>query len=122
MGMTISLALTWILFLGLFPMAFFWLRRAWRILIRHDHSEVALKGGEAPPEPQRYAIPAGLLNLVAGGVAVLVILGVTVLQWPYGTWTAIAGSTIWCKLFADFALSRHAHMRARNAVRQPRGG
>jgi hypothetical protein len=32
--MDISLALTWILFLGLFPLAFFWLRRAWRILVK----------------------------------------------------------------------------------------
>ena len=56
--------MTWILFLGLFPMAFFWLRRAWRILIRHDHSEVALKGGEPPPNrsamhPGRPAQPGG---------------------------------------------------------------
>ena len=27
----------------------------------------------------------------------------------YATWTAMAGSTIWLKLIADFALSRHAH-------------
>jgi hypothetical protein len=27
----------------------------------------------------------------------------------YETWTAIAGSTIWCKFMLDFALSRHAH-------------
>jgi len=26
----ISVALTWLLFLALFPMAFIWLRRAWR--------------------------------------------------------------------------------------------
>ena len=44
----ISVALTWVLFLALFPIAFFWLRRAWRILLRADYSEVAIKGGEPP--------------------------------------------------------------------------
>ena len=34
---------------------------------------------------------------------------------PSDTWTAIAGSTLWCKLFADFALSRHAHAAAARA-------
>ena len=42
-----SVALTWILFLALFPMAFFWLRRAWRILVRRDLSEVTLKHAHA---------------------------------------------------------------------------
>lgn len=36
----ISVALTWILFLALFPITFFWLRRAWRILAKGDYSEV----------------------------------------------------------------------------------
>jgi hypothetical protein len=30
---------------------------------------------------------------------------------PYESWTAVAGSTIWCKFFAGFALSRHAHTK-----------
>ena len=34
-----------ILFLALFPMAFFWLRRAHRIFIKKNYSEVALKKG-----------------------------------------------------------------------------
>ena len=52
--MAVSLALNWILFLGLFPIAFYWLRRAWRILIKRDFSEVALKYGEAPPNAGVY--------------------------------------------------------------------
>jgi hypothetical protein len=27
----------------------------------------------------------------------------------YATWSAIAGTTIWLKLIADFILRRHAH-------------
>ncbi|HRD91808.1 MAG TPA: hypothetical protein PL117_05245 [Accumulibacter sp.] len=107
--MTISIALTWILFLGLFPIAFFWLRRAWRILVRRDFSEVALKRGEPPADPAKYAPYAAAINLVAGGVAVAVILMVVVGGAAYDTWTAIAGSTIWMKFFADFILSRQAH-------------
>lgn len=104
-----SVALTWILFLALFPIAFFWLRRAWRILFKRDFSEVALKGGEPPPEPEKFAPYAGIINLVAGGIAVTTIFLVVAIGIPYETWSAVAGSTIFCKLFADFGLSRHAH-------------
>lgn len=108
----IGVALTWLLFLALFPMAFIWLRRSWRILFRRDFSEVALKRGEPPPDAERWAPYELTINLLAGGVAVFVILGVVLGLLPYDTWTAIAGSTIWCKLFASFALGRHAHMAA----------
>ena len=104
-----SVALTWILFLALFPMAFYWLRRAWRILVRRDFSEVALMGGQSPPHPEKFAPYEMAVNLVAGTVVVVVIVAVLLGQLDYATWSAIAGSTIWCKFFADFALSRHAH-------------
>ena len=113
-----SVALTWILFLALFPIAFFWLRRAWRIQVQHDYSEVALKRGESPPPPKKYAFFAMLLNLVAGSVAVVVICGVLLGWLEYNTWTAMAGSTLWCKFFFDFALSRQAHMQIKS--RSPR--
>jgi hypothetical protein len=45
-------------------------------------------------------------------VAVYVIVAVIMFGVAYETWTAIAGSTIWCKFFASFALSRHAHAAA----------
>ena len=113
-----SVALTWILFLALFPIAFFWLRRAWRIQVQRDHSEVALKRGESPPNPQKYAFLAMLLNLAAGAVVVVVIAGVLLGWLDYNTWTAMAGSTLWCKFFFDFALSRHAHLQVK-AKAQP---
>lgn len=105
----VGVALTWLLFLALFPMAFFWLRRAWRILVKRDFSEVALKHGEPPADAARWAPYEMALNGVAGIVLVGVIFWVVLGAIPYDTWTAIAGSTIWCKLFAGFALSRHAH-------------
>jgi len=108
----VSVALTWVLFLALFPLAFFWLRRAWRILARRDFSEVALKRGEPPPDPERWAPYEMAINMVAGTVAVFVIGGVILGALNYETWTAVAGSTIWCKFFASFALSRTAHTAA----------
>jgi small-conductance mechanosensitive channel len=105
----VSVALTWILFLALFPMAFIWLRRAWRIVIKRDFSEVALKSGQSPPNPEKFAPYEMAVNLIAGAVVVVVIVTVMLGQLDYGTWSAIAGSTIWCKFFASFALSRHAH-------------
>jgi small-conductance mechanosensitive channel len=109
MAFDVSVAITWILFLALFPMAFFWLRRAWRILARRDFSEVALKRGEPPPDAQRWAPYTMLINGIAGTVVVVVIGLVLFSGISYDTWTAIAGSTIWIKFMLDFALSRHAH-------------
>ena len=105
----VSVALTWILYLALFPMAFFWFRRAWRIVVKRDFSEVGLKRGLPPPNPEKYAPFEMIINLIAGTVATVVILSVALGQLDYNTWTAIAGSTIWCKFFLSFALSRQAH-------------
>ena len=105
----VSVAITWLLFLALFPMAFFWFRRAWRIIYQRDFSEVALKGGESPPDPERFAPYEMVFNLIAGTVAVMVIVFVLLGELQYEAWTAIAGTTIWCKFFANFILSRHAH-------------
>lgn len=109
MVLDVSVVLTWILFLALFPMAYFWLRRAWRILVKRDFSEVALKRGVAPPDAERWAPFEMVINGIAGVVVLFVIIWVLFTGLPYATWTAIAGSTIWCKFFANFALSRHAH-------------
>lgn len=106
----VSVALTWILFLALFPMAFFWFRAAWRIAVRKDYSEVALKRGIPPANPGKFAPYALIINLVAGIAAVVVIFSVVVGQAEYERWTAMAGITIWCKMIANFILSRHAHL------------
>ena len=107
----ISIAITWMLFLALFPMAFIWLRKAWRIFIKHDYSEVALKGGESPPNPKKWAPATGIVNLAAGGTALVTIVCVVLLPTlvPYKTWSSIAGVTLWMKIFADFIVSRQAH-------------
>ena len=107
--MTISVAITWILFLGLFPIAFFWLRRAWRILVERDFSEVALKGGVSPADPEKFAPYAAAINLLAGGIVVAVVLMIVIGGVAYDIWSAIAGSTIWMKFLADYILRHHAH-------------
>lgn len=105
----ISIAITWMLFLALFPMSFIWLRRAWRIFIKRDYSEVALKRGEAPPNPAKWAPATGIVNLVAGATALVTIICVLLALFPYKTWSSIAGVTLWMKIFADFIVSRQAH-------------
>lgn len=99
----------WLFFLALFPVAFFWLRRAWRIMFRHDFSEVALKKGMPPANAEKYAPYEMAINLLGGVTMVVVIVSVLLGQLDYDTWVAIGGSTLWLKLFASFALSRHAH-------------
>lgn len=112
----ISSVITWLLFLALFPLSFFWLRRAYRIFIKKNYEEVALKRGEPPSNPEKWAPATGIVNLVAGGTAFITILGVLLtfagiqnLFSPYSTWSSVAGVTIWFKVFADFIVSRQAH-------------
>ncbi|MDP1526569.1 MAG: hypothetical protein Q8M20_12225 [Rhodocyclaceae bacterium] len=109
MMFNVSIALNWILFLALFPIAFFWLRRTWHILVKRDFSEVGLKRGEPPENPEKFAPYAAIINMVGGIVIVFVIIGILTGVLEYGTWTAIAGSTIWMKFIFDYILSRHAH-------------
>jgi hypothetical protein len=95
--------------LALFPVAFFWLRRAYRIGVKRDFSEVALKKGLPPPDSEKYAPYELMINLLGGIVIVSVILIVLLGLMDYQSWVALAGSTLWIKLFASFALSRQAH-------------
>lgn len=102
--------LNWVFLLALVPVAYFWLRRAWRILVKRDFSEVALKKGLPPPDAEKYAPYEMVINLVSGTVLVLVLVAVLGFQaLAREDWIAIAGSTLWIKLLASFALSRHAH-------------
>jgi ABC-type phosphate transport system permease subunit len=105
----VSVAMTWVLFIALFPLSFFWLRRAWRIAVKRDFSEVALKRGLPPDNPQKFAPYVAAINLLAGVIVVTLIVGVLAAYFDYATWSAVAGTTIWLKLIADFILSRHAH-------------
>lgn len=106
----VNVAMTWLLFLALFPITFYWSRNAWRILVKRDYSHVALKGGVPPPNPAKFALFAGSINLIGAGIILFVIVGIVAGSLAYGTWSAIAGSTIWMKIIFDFILSRHAHM------------
>jgi len=121
MSLDASTALNIILFIALVPISFFWLRRAWRIFYKRDFSEVAMKHGEPAPNAERFAPWTGIVNLVCGGITSCVVVLVLAVQLPFDTWTAIAGSTIWCKFMADFAISRHAHgLAKRDAGRAAR--
>ena len=100
----------WIFLLALFPVSFFWLRRAYRIMVRRDFSEVALKKGLPPPNAEKYAPYEMAINLVGGVVMVGVLVAVLGFQALNSEdWIAIAGVTLWVKLLASFALGRQAH-------------
>lgn len=105
----VSVAMTWLLFLALFPIAFFWLRRTWRILVKRDFSEVALKRGEPPANPEKFAPYCAIINMIGGVIIVFAIIGILTGVLAYETWSAIAGSTLWMKFIFDYILSRHAH-------------
>lgn len=102
--------LNWFFLLALFPVSFFWLRRAYRILFKKDFSEVALKRGEPPPNAERYAPYEMAINFLSGIIMAGVLVAVLGFQaLDREDWMAIAGITLWSKIFLSFALSRHAH-------------
>lgn len=108
--MTSIFIFNWIFLLALFPIAFFWLRRAYRIFFNRDFSEVALKKGLPPANAEKYAPYEMAINMIGGVVMVVVLVAVLGFQaLASDDWIAIAGSTLWIKLFASFALSRQAH-------------
>lgn len=105
----VDLALTWILFLALFPTAGFWAYRAYRIGVKRDFSLVALKRGLPTARPEKFWLFDTVLHLSAALLLCWVIYGIVFEQWPYDRWTAVAGITIWCKVLFSFVMSRHAH-------------
>jgi len=105
----VAFAMKWILFIGLLPMSFIWLRRAYKIFIKKNYSEVALKHGEPPENPEKWSLHTGLVNLAAGSVALFTFIGVLGAFLTYETWSMLAGVTLWMKIFADFIVSRQAH-------------
>lgn len=105
----VNVAMTWILFLAVFPMAFIWLRRAFKIFVKKNYSEVALKRGNPPANPKKWALLVGMVNLIAGGVCVWTIITVLFGLAPYSEWSAMAGITIWGKIFADWIIRIQAH-------------
>jgi cytochrome c biogenesis protein CcdA len=117
----VSTVMFWMLFLALFPISFVWLRRAWRILVKKDYSEVALSRGEPPPNAAKYAPYTAAVNLVAGLVLVFVILtvvlfvafGIVLMNPDFQSWVAVAGSTLWMKIIFDFMISRQAKLSAK---------
>jgi hypothetical protein len=98
------------MFIGFFPLSYFWLKRAWVIGIRKDYSYVALKRGIPPSNPKKYAVFFIGTNLVSGLILLVLILLIILIGLSYYIWTAIGGTTIWIKLFVEFIISRHAHM------------
>lgn len=118
MTFDVATALIWILYLALFPMAYYWFRRAWKIFVNKDYSEVALKNGLPPANPEKFATITGVVNILAGTAAIWIIIGVAlyiatgILIGPFDSfdgWNAYAGTTIWMKLIVDFIIKRQAH-------------
>ena len=68
--MSVYEALNYIMLVGLLPVSFFWLRRAYIIGVKKDYSYVALKRGLPPDDPKKYAKYSFAINAIAGLVLV----------------------------------------------------
>lgn len=110
---TFIIVINYAMFIGLLPISFFWLRKAWKVGIKNDMSYVALKRGEPPKNPKKYAKFTVAINFIAGLIlaGVFVFILITGLYRYYSTWTAIVGTTIWMKIIAGFIVSRQAHLK-----------
>ncbi len=107
--MSVSMALNWLLIMALIGASIFWIIRAKKILIDKDFSFVALKGGEPPPNPAKWAPYSAVINILGALGGIGTVLGVFFFQLDLETWTMYGGITIWGKIIADFALARTAH-------------
>jgi hypothetical protein len=112
MHVYIDLAITWVLFIAIFPITFVWYRQAWRIAVNRDFTGVALKRGVPPPNPEKFAPGVMVLNLICGTILLGVVIGVATASLTKDEWTAMAGSTIWVKLILNWVMARHAHLSA----------
>lgn len=112
MHVYIDLAITWVLFIAIFPITFVWYRQAWRIAVNRDFTGVALKRGVPPPNPEKFAPFVMVLNLICGTILLGVVIGVATASLTKDEWTAMAGSTIWVKLILNWVMARHAHLSA----------
>ena len=69
--LTVVTVVNFIMFYALLPIAFLFIRKAYKVGKKKDYTRVALKRGESPKNPQKYAKVTVGINLVAG----LVLLG-----------------------------------------------
>lgn len=110
--------MAWLLLTGLFPISYFWFRNAYKIAVQKDLSRVALKGGDPPENPAKWAPFVALLNFAAAGALVWAVIGALPIAYiyPFEKWSGIAAVTIWFKIFGDYIIKMHAHsFRARRS-------
>lgn len=111
MHLPASVVLAWLLLLLGLALAALCFRRAWTILVKRNFAEVAVRRGEAPADPERWAPYAAVIHLVAGAVVSAAVLA-ALLGWaPFETWSSAIGLTLWTYLFALHMLARRAHVR-----------
>ncbi len=103
--------LTWVLFfLALFPMVFCLVTQSvpYIFLIKIT-PKLHLSVENHLRILKKWAPFTGIINLTAGLIAFWTIIGVVVLGYEYSKWSAMAGCTIWGKIFADWILRNQAH-------------
>jgi NADH:ubiquinone oxidoreductase subunit 5 (subunit L)/multisubunit Na+/H+ antiporter MnhA subunit len=120
MSFDVQDAMAWILYIALFPITFYWMRRAYKIFIKKDYSEVALKKGEPPKNPKKWAPLVGIINLIASIIIIYVIVKVSLfafyssnplkfVSYHFNAWSSIVGPAIWIKIILDFIIKQQAH-------------
>lgn len=97
-----------LMFLGIFPIAWLLLRRAWRVGVRSELRYVVDWHGVALPDPARWARPWVLIHLGAGVCLLAVAAGVLVLGVSFEAWASLVALAIWTYYLLQHLLARRA--------------
>ncbi|PPE69109.1 hypothetical protein IS481_02470 [Caldimonas thermodepolymerans] len=107
-----TVLLAWLLLLLGIALAALCLKRAWTIIVRRNFAEVAVRRGQPPRDPERWAPYAAGIHLVCGALMTGAVLAALLGLAPYATWTGTIGLTLWGYLLALHLLARAAHRSA----------
>ncbi|WP_119153855.1 hypothetical protein [Caldimonas tepidiphila] len=121
MQLPASVVFAWLLLLLALALAALCFRRAWTILVRRNFAEVAVRQGQAPADPARWAPYAAVIHLVAGAVVLASVLAALLGLAPFSTWSSTVGLTLWIYLFALHLLARRAHVQGKRDLQSRPG-
>ena len=91
---------TWLMFIGLFPLGIGMLFRAWKIGAHKDYRYVADWRGRGIQDGKRWATPVLGINALGGAGLLTVGVLVILVALPFAIWTGATALIIWSYFFA----------------------
>ncbi len=102
-----------LMFIGIFPLGFGMLYRAWRIGMRKDFRYVADWRGRPIQDGERWARPVMSINGAGGAGLLTVGILVLLIGLPFAMWSGATALILWSYFFAlQIVVQRAGNVRA----------